>query len=119
MTTRATIEIYCDDSSHDEKRCSVEVFALAGKWVPLRELTRGHGLTAQRIDALTDTYLEPSAPLRPPFTVRHRYRLSCNECGRVVPVRWDRLNPILDQCHAGGVSELSLGGLEGILRRQA
>jgi hypothetical protein len=121
MTTRATIEIYCQDSSHDENRCSVEVFARVGEgnWVPLGELTRGHGRTSQRIDALTDTYLDPSAPVRPPFTVRDRYRLPCKECGRVVPVRRENLNPILERCHAAGVSELSLTGLEGRLRGQA
>jgi hypothetical protein len=119
--TRPTIEIYCQDSSHDDTRCHVETFRRVGpaRWMPVGEWTRGRGRTSQRINALTDTYIDRSGPLSLPVEVRDRYRLPCDECGRVVVVRADRLNPILDRCHAGGVSELSLTGLEGILRRQA
>jgi hypothetical protein len=119
--THPTIKIYCRDSSHDDTPCLVETFrrARTAYWMPLGEWTRGRGRTSQRINALTDTYIDPSGPLNLPVDVRDRFRLSCETCGRVVVVLADTLGPILDCRAAAGVSELSLAGLAGILRRQA
>jgi hypothetical protein len=113
-----TVDVVCTGrvrDPHDET--SVEPFAKTGpaEWVPLRELLRG-GRASQRIDANTDTYLDPSAPLRGRVDVRDRYPLRCGECGRAVTVKADRLGPVLDVLAAHGVPSITLRGLAGRLK---
>jgi hypothetical protein len=111
-----TAEIYCHNEKWHENDQPVEKFAQTGpaEWVPLSELTEGRR-TAQRIDASTDTYLDPSAPLRPHIDVRDRYPLRCDVCGVAVTVRAERLGVILDTLATHGMNSISLKGLAATL----
>lgn len=46
----------------------------------------------------------------------NRYRLRCDLCGVTVPVREDKLFPVLDTLSANGVLSITLAGLAAILR---
>jgi hypothetical protein len=105
-----TIEIYCDDS-HPENRYSVARFA---------RTSRGWELLAQWRHADVDN-VNPRKRRRREDTVvciddRLSYNLFC-DCGVTVPVRDERLQPILDTAHNGGVGSLSLTALSARLRR--
>lgn len=50
------------------------------------------------------------------FGMRRRYRLKCEMCGTTVPARLEKLERLLDQLTAKGVSEISLTALAARLR---
>ena len=99
------IEIYCDDSSHEDRRWFVNAFAAPGFTAPYKwrvGAARPHAFKGIRI-----------AEQRLPG--RTRYKLPCDLCGRSVVVRAERMHPVLDKLAEGGVSEISLTGLAAIL----
>jgi hypothetical protein len=123
----STIEIHCDAPSHGRRL--VEKFAKAGPpgrwedhWFPAldphtdegKRLRRPEGTRAS-IDENTDTYLGLKS--KPPWSARVRFNLQCGECGLSVPIREERLTPILNTLGAAGVSSISLAGLAARLQR--
>jgi ribosomal protein L44E len=55
---------------------------------------------------------EAGDPVR---SVTFRYNLRCEDCGRTVPARSEKLNPIFDLLAAAGLQNISLAGLAGRL----
>jgi hypothetical protein len=111
MSGYVTVEIYCDDLSHDERRWVVEQFAKTGpaEWLPdpSWKLRRGHA-THQRIDVGRGEAITSASGVAPNTEIRDRYSLRCHKCGLSVTVRGERLGVILDGIADADVSELSL-----------
>jgi hypothetical protein len=106
-----TIEIYCDDS-HPENAYGIARFA---------RLIEGWALLAAWQHADVEGVSPRKRRQREDIAVRvkgrKRYNLFCDVCGYTVPVRDERLQPILDTLLAAGVHSLALTALSTRLRR--
>ena len=110
-----TIEIYCDDDSHEGRREHVALLRRAGQMWEDTENRRGAELVVQFVaedHPLTGRrYPEPPLGRTGPSTVR--YRLAC-DCGRVVVLRGETAVPIFDRLAATDVCSVSLRGLASV-----
>jgi hypothetical protein len=110
-TEAPTFGIYCDDL-HPENRYEVARFA---------RLTEGWALLAAWRAAAKEGVSPRKRRQREDIFVgidgRKRYNLMCAVCGFAVPVRDERLQPILDTAHTAGLHDLSLTALSARLRR--
>lgn len=106
-----TFEIYCDDS-HPENPYEIARFArLADGWALLAAWQHAdvEGVSPRKHRQREDIAVRVKG--------RKRYNLRCEVCGVTVPVRDERLQPILDTAHAAGVHSLALTALSTRLRR--
>ena len=111
-----TIEIYCRDSSHEERRWVIDVYGRTddGYWVSQRpaELT---GKPSRQV--LEDNQYRPGSALHPARVqrmtgeVRVRHKLRCTLCGLTKVVRDDRFQVALTALAAAGHSDVSLAAL--------
>lgn len=83
----------------------------AGGWQD-PSLTRD-GLTGETVDVLASVYDREALD-----EARMTYALRCKTCTLTVPVRGERLWPILDKLSGNGIGELSLDTLSGLVSRQ-
>ena len=130
-----TVEVYCQEWSHAEKRWEIASFKQIrpGRWVmsPGRfgsgKRLRQPGDTRARIDRATDTRIDTEehrvkdaageTRLRKTDETRNRYNLRCAKCDLSVPCRSETLDSILATLAAAGVSEISLAALAARVRR--
>jgi hypothetical protein len=119
MSGYTTVEIYCHDPSHEQSRWVVERFAKMGpaEWLPdpSWKFRRGH-VNHQRIDDARRQAITSASGVAPNTMIYDRYAFVCRKCRLSVTVRGQPLGVILDQLAFNGVSELSLRGLEHVLR---
>jgi hypothetical protein len=91
------VNLICDDQDHDRQFVGAVIFDEAtGFAVP--------------IDGKRHTLEGPDG------AARSRWKFRCVQCHRAVVVRSERLDGIIAQLIRHAVSELSLRGLDGILR---
>ncbi|HME47591.1 hypothetical protein [Mycobacterium sp.] len=118
-----TIEVYCDDESHEGRRWVVDVLTRGddGFWHGVAHPGRGTGSAVQ--------FLADDAPLTgrklpdPPSDddgpvgerLRVRYRLRCRLCGRAVSLREQNAVPVLETLVANNIHSISLRGLAAII----
>lgn len=115
------VEIFCAESSHASRRVIVTILERrGGDWKEPVVLSRGvlnlNKGTIRDLDA--SDRLMPSADEAQPKRARWRYRLHCKLCGLTVPLRAQRLHPVLDALAAAGCAQVSLSALAATLRRQ-
>ena len=106
-----TFEIYCDDS-HPENPYEIARFArLADGWALLAAWQHAdvEGVSPRKHRQREDIAVRVKG--------HKRYNLRCEVCGVTVPVRDERLQPILDTAHAAGVHSLALTAHATRLRR--
>lgn len=102
--TPQVIRVVCAALSHADRPVVVGAFRrIDGSWVDHGRRT-GAALDG---DQVADT-----------AHVRLRFRLRCRACGLSVPVRHERLAPVLDRLEAADVDTVSLTGLAGIVSGQ-
>lgn len=114
MTT--TIEIYCDDPSHEGRRRVVEVLARNEHgWHPAEWGKSGRKGAKSTLQFIKNPDLEDleGKPLDGPD--RSRYKFRCGLCGRSVTVRFERGKVVFDTLARNGCQRISLAGLAAIL----
>jgi len=123
MTTEATIEIYCDEPSHDDRRWTVELLTRGddGFWSAKRHPGLGTGSAVQFLaddDRLTGRKLPDPPDEDSPVgdRLRGRYRLRCRHCGFAVALREENAVPVFERLAANDIHAVSLRGLAAILR---
>lgn len=83
----------------------------AGGWRDTSEVA--DALSGETIDVLGNVYDRDALD-----AARMTYSLRCKTCGLTVPVRGERLWPILDRLSTSNIGELGLGTLSGLVSRQ-
>ena len=106
-----TFEIYCNDSHPEDPYEAARFARLLEGWalLPAWQHADVEGVNPRKRRQREDIAVRIKG--------RKRYNLFCNVCGFTVPIRDERLQPILDTAHAAGLHSLSLTALSTRLRR--
>jgi hypothetical protein len=111
-----SIEIYCDDSSHEDRRWVVDALARDEHgWHPQhwgKSGRKGAKSTMQFVKETVGAELKYS---NDPAPDRVRYRFRCHLCGVTVVARFDNATVICDTLAEHGVSQISLSSLAAIV----
>jgi hypothetical protein len=86
------------------------VAVVAGGWHDTSELQ--DALTGEPVDTLSSVYDRGALD-----GARMTYSLRCKTCSLSVPIRGERLWPILDRLSANNIGELNLSTLAGLISR--
>ncbi|MCV7150524.1 hypothetical protein [Mycolicibacterium pyrenivorans] len=109
------ITVYCDDSSHAERRWEIAAFTQTGfgGWSAIasaeRQLSMSNGLEVFLADA--DRYLPQDAT---GTAVRMRHRLRCRICGWNRVYRGETLKPVFDKLAECGVDTISVKAIAAL-----
>jgi hypothetical protein len=108
VSTDTTVEIFCDDTSHEGRRWVIVVLTRGDEhWHP--EYVEGRRLSH------TGSVVQFLAASGSSGPARVRYNFRCELCGRCVTSRGAKMIPILDTLGAAGRTSISLRGLAAIL----
>jgi hypothetical protein len=103
-----TVEIFCDDTSHEGRRWVVAVLVRGDEhWHPEHVEGRRLSHTGSVVQ-----FLATPGSVGP---ARVRYNFRCELCGRCVTSRGEKMIPVLDTLGAAGRTSISLHGLAAIL----
>jgi hypothetical protein len=114
IADQLAVEVCCDDASHPTKHVHIGRFVwsdddrnLGWDLQPTEYETpaAGNYRAALQGDRVVKSDIDPGKP------VRARSLLTCKLCGDTVPVRQEKVIPILDRLAEAGVDEISLAAL--------
>ncbi|MGO9382399.1 MAG: hypothetical protein ACLP4W_09950 [Mycobacterium sp.] len=124
-----TLEVYCDDPSHEGRSRVVAVLARGddGFWHGVRHHGRGTGSAVQLLaddDRMTgrhpDADPDDDNPVGERLRVRYRLRCRCEvlsgrRCGRAVELREENAVPVFEKLVANNIHSISLAALAAIV----
>jgi hypothetical protein len=111
-----TIEVYCDDPSHEPRRWVVDVLARNEHgWHPADWGKSGRKGAKSTLQFINDGHVDLNdRPLEGPDRTRYKFR--CGLCaGRCVEVRFERGKVVFDTLFRNGYDSISLASLAAIV----
>jgi hypothetical protein len=108
------IEIYCDDSSHEDRRWVVDVLARDEHGWHDQDWGKS-GRKGRSLQFVKETVGAELKYPNDPVPDRVRYRFHCRLCGRSVVAQFDKATVTCDTLAANGVSQISLRSLAAIV----
>lgn len=105
-----TVEIYCDREHSDRRYVVCRLARMPAGWVLLSPWKHAE------IDDVPLQQRRQREDILVRLDGRLKWNLVCEHCGETVPVKDERLQPILDALDSAGVPSVSLRGLRSSIQ---